>query len=242
MRQLLPHPVDAADLDPATIYRVDRSPVDGRPWVMANMVTTVDGATAVDGRSAGVSNDADRALFHHLRTLADVVLVGAGTARTERYRPIVGADPRPLAVVSRSLALDWGSPLFVAAAARTLVLTSRRADPAALAQARAVADVCIRGDDQVDLEEALRWLGQRGHQVVLTEGGPSLLGDLRALGLLDELFLTLTPQLVGATDSAPLTGHGIGRVETPVGLTLVTVLEDHGTLFLRYLVDRATGS
>ena len=86
MRQLYPPAhSDAAPLDLATVYayphRLDR------PWVRANMVSSIDGAGSVDGHSAGLSSPPDKQIFALLRAQADVVLVGAGTARAEAYGP-----------------------------------------------------------------------------------------------------------------------------------------------------------
>src|SRR3954447_21386335 len=108
-------------------------------WTVANMVAGLDGSAAVDGRVAGLSNEADRALFQQLRADADVVLVGAGTVRAERYGPVTLTDaqvaarrgpalePRPpIAVVTRSVQLDWTAPLFSRPdGPRPIVLTCR---------------------------------------------------------------------------------------------------------------------
>ena len=112
---------DASGPDPCSVYRAPRVG-PGRPWVMANMVAGLDGSTAVAGRVRDLSGPADRALFVHLRSVADVVLVGAGTVRAEGYGPVEltararGPSDRgqtevpPVAVVSRSLQLDYDDP------------------------------------------------------------------------------------------------------------------------------------
>src|SRR5438270_2060529 len=105
MRQLLPELVDP--VDPADVYR-DLPAVEGRPSVRLNMIASVDGATAVAGRSGGLGSLADKRLFAVLRSLADAVLVAAGTVRAERYGP----GTLPIAVVSRSCHLDWQAPFF----------------------------------------------------------------------------------------------------------------------------------
>ncbi|HEU5149373.1 MAG TPA: dihydrofolate reductase family protein, partial [Iamia sp.] len=112
------------------LYVVDREPHGDRPWVLANMVGGLDGSAAVGGRVGALSDDTDATLFRSLRAVADVVVVGAETARRERYGPVVltealaasrvaaGLSPTPpIAVVSRSLRLDWDMPLFTAPAA-----------------------------------------------------------------------------------------------------------------------------
>jgi riboflavin biosynthesis pyrimidine reductase len=230
MRQLLPFP--ASDVDPATVYGGDRPGRGDRPWVMANFVASVDGTSAVEGRTRPLSGPADRALFRLLRARADVVLVGAGTVRAEGYGPVGGDRPAPLAVVSRSLDLDWDSALFTEAAVPTLVVTCAGADAGRRARAEQAGEVVVVGDQWVDIGEAVAQLGRRGHQVVLCEGGPCLLGELVVTDVLDELCLTLSPLVAGGAGPRIVTG---GVLAAPRPLQLASVLEDGGHLFLRYL-------
>ncbi len=236
MRQLLPTVVD--DVDPATTYAEPaRQGLEGRPWVVANMVTSIDGRAAVEGRTAALSGAADRSVFNFLRTLADVVLVGAGTVRAERYGPARAGKRPPVAVVTRSLDLDWSSPLFAEAVQRTEVLTCAAADPARRAAAAEVADVIIAGEGQVDLALALAEIGARGRRIVLCEGGPHLLGELVAAGLVDELCFTLAPLLIGGVEPSLLVA---APFHPPLGLHLASVIEDDSALLLRYLRAPAT--
>jgi riboflavin biosynthesis pyrimidine reductase len=191
------------------------------------MIAAVDGATAVDGLSGGLGGPADRRVFAALRSLADVVLVAAGTVRAETYGPA----KVPIAVVSGSLSLDWTTPFFTAATHRPIVVTSKQAPPAALEEAASVAEVVIAGDGEVDLGDAVLRLGERGFRHVLAEGGPSLNGALAAAGLLDELCLTLAPYLVSGNAKRIVSGPG---VVPPPGLSLRTLCEEDGYLFLRY--------
>jgi riboflavin biosynthesis pyrimidine reductase len=231
VRQLLPAP--AATADPAAVYAL---PPGTDRHVRANMVASVDGATAVHGRSRGLAGPADLAVFQTLRRLADLILVGAQTVRAEDYGPPrqVRADgSRPvLAVVSRSLDLDPGSRLF-AAGHRPLILTCASAPAGGRSQLAPVADLLEIGDDRVDLVAALDQLADRGYRHVLCEGGPRLLGDLMAAGRLDELDLTVSPQLVAGPSARLLNGPML-----PGGprLRLATLLEDDDFLFARYLV------
>ncbi len=204
-----------------------------RPWVLANMVAGVDGSVAIDGRTKEMSSEADRALFHHLRTLADVILVGAGTIRDENYgphRPKDGSAPNPIAVVTNSVQLDLTSPFFTEAVARPIILTSERAPQDAVRRAREVADVRIVGADRVDVGLAVDSLGG----VILCEGGPSLLAEVLLADRLDELCLTL----------APVAGGDPGRIVADtlsghlVRFTLGSVVEGDGDVFLRYLAVR----
>jgi riboflavin biosynthesis pyrimidine reductase len=235
VRRLLPGPEVPVELD--EVYDAgDRAPAAaGRPWLLANMVCSADGAATLTGRSGGLSSPADRDLFHRLRGVADLILVGASTVRAEGYGPARGDDPAPIAVVSGSLALDWGSRFFTEARARPYVVTSAGADPARLAEAEQVAHVVVAGEERVEPQAALEVFARRGHRVVLCEGGPSLLAEVAAADCLDELCLTLAPLLAGGTSPRILAGP---LPDAPVALQVASVLEEDGMLFLRYLRAR----
>jgi len=179
-------------------------------WVRANMVTSADGAAYIDGRSTALSAPDDKRIFGVLRVLADVVLVGAGTARAEEYKPALRrpslaslragrTGTPPIALVTRTLGLNLAAPLFTEAPpdARTIVITCAAADADLRAETGKVADVIVAGEESVDLGAALRALADRDLGRVLCEGGPHLLGDLTAAGLLDELCLSFSPTLAG---------------------------------------------
>jgi riboflavin biosynthesis pyrimidine reductase len=224
VRQLLPDLVDP--VDPLSVYD-DQPDVGDRPSLRLNMISSVDGATTVEGLSGGLGGPADKHLFSVLRALADAVLVGAGTARAEGYGPATV----PIAVVSRSCALDWQAPLFTAAATRPLVVTVTSAPAENRALAAEVADVVLAGDESVDLRSAIDALGERGARRVLAEGGPSLNVQLAAAGVLDELCLSLAPRLVAGTSKRILAGPSL---DPPRDYELRTVCEEDGFLFLRY--------
>ncbi len=112
------------------------------------------------------------------------------------------------------------------------MVTSAAADPARVAEAAEVADVVVAGEERVEPRRALDELGRRGHAVVLCEGGPSLLAEVAAADVLDELCLSLSPLLAGGTARRILAGP---LPNAPVGLDLASVLEEEGVLFLRYL-------
>jgi riboflavin biosynthesis pyrimidine reductase len=184
-----------------------------------------------------------------LRALADVILVGAGTAREEKYqaarvRPewarLRAGRPAapPIAVLSGRLGLDLASPLLTGPApdARTIVITSAAADPDLRTAVAAHADVIVVGEQQVDLAAAVAALAQRGHRRILAEGGPRLLGQLAAAGLLDELCVTVSPVLAGGPAGRIL--HGAPGEVSPAALDLAHVLADGSYLFCRYLVRR----
>jgi len=216
------------------------------PWMRANMVSTLDGAAQHDGRSQSISNAADMRIFGTLRALADVVVVGAETVRQEGYRPAraraefaaareaAGQAPAPaIAVVSASLDLDFSLPLFTSPLVPTLVLTGAAAPPdRVLAAEKAGARVVIAGDGVgVEPARAVQALGDLGHTRLLTEGGPRLLGQLVAAGVLDELCLTVAPMLT-AGDAQRIAGGP--SVAVPQRLVLASVLAEEGFLFTRY--------
>ena len=239
MRQLLPGSgLDHPDLAALYAYPPGR-------WLRANMVSSADGAAYLDGATAGLSSEGDRHVFALLRTLADVIVVGASTVRAERYAPVrtrelwrhlrEGRPPTPpIAVVSARLDLDPASRLIAAAPphARTIVITTAQAPPGRRAELAEGADVIVAGEQTVDLKAAIDALAERGHQRMLAEGGPYLLGQLIAFGLLDELCLTIGPLLAGPMASRIVAGAL--TPDQPVPLTLAHVLEDNGFLLCRY--------
>jgi riboflavin biosynthesis pyrimidine reductase len=216
------------------------------PWLRANMVSTLDGAAQHDGRSQPISSAADMRIFGTLRALADAVVVGAETVRQEGYRPAraredfaalreaAGQGPAPaIAVVSASLDLDFSLPLFTSPLVPTLVLTGAAAATDRIAAAeKAGAQVVIAGDGMgVDPARAVRALADRGLYRLLTEGGPRLLGQLIAAGVLDELCLTVSPMLT-AGDAQRIAGGP--PVAVPRRFELTSLLEEAGFLFSRY--------
>jgi riboflavin biosynthesis pyrimidine reductase len=238
MRRLLPSPGDDVDITEAYAF-----PRDGALWVRANMVSAIDGAAVVDGRSEGLATLGDKKVFGVLRGLADAVLVGAGTARAEGYRALrakadyallrdsLGQHPAPvLVLVSGRLDLDPASALFHGGDQRTVVVTSAASDAGLRDRLGAVADVIVAGDLRVDIGAALEALAARGLSRVLCEGGPHLLSDVAAAGRLDELCLTVVPRLVGDDASRILAGP---RIDVPV--VLAQLLEEDSVLFARYV-------
>lgn len=215
MQELFPVPHEVTDVV-ATLSDDDRRPPQGRPWVMANMVASVDGAYAVDGLSGGLSVPGDREVFHALRALADVILVGAATAREEAYRrPTTiasavksrcgrGQEPVPrLVLVSRSGQIPADQPFLEGSGPDPVVVLPRDAEP--VLPAGVAAMEC--GTGGVDLSELMDRLRADGHRWVLCEGGPGLLGQLHRADLIDEMFVTISPKLVGGRNTG-LLGHG----------------------------------
>jgi riboflavin biosynthesis pyrimidine reductase len=213
---------DAEDLE--ALYRPP-----SLPWLRVNMVSTLDGAANGDsGKSGSINNDADKRVFRALREQADAIIVGAGTARTERYR--VAAVP--LVVVShRGLVPEQ---LRDAPAGKVLLVTC--ADSLGLEECRATlgADqVIVAGDSLVDLAAMRSALVERGFRNLLSEGGPHLLHDMLDAGVVDELDLTWVPRIIGGTHPRILEGASVD-----VAMRLGLLLEEGGTLIGRWLVER----
>jgi riboflavin biosynthesis pyrimidine reductase len=243
VRMILPSPGDELDLLPlAQAYAYP-----AKSWLRVNFVSSADGSASVDGLSGGLSSAGDKRVFGILRVLADVILVGSGTARSENYKP-ARARPTlaalregrpaaaPIALVTGSLNLDLASPLFTEAApdSRTIVITSAASDPARRAETAKVADVIVAGEQDIDLTRARAALADRGLGRVLCEGGPHLFGDLAAAGQVDELCLTLSPTLAG-----PGAGRIVAGPSSPARrMTLHQALSDEGFLFLRYFTEQ----
>lgn len=211
---------DGTDL--STVYAAPRT-----PWLRVNMVSTVDGAaTGASGRSGSINNPADKQVFDTLRALADVIVVGAGTARTEGYRP----TDTPIVLVSRRA--DVPPRLRDAAPGRVLMATTAGAEHLAEARKLLGADhVMVLGTDTVDLARLKQDLAARGWAHQLSEGGPTLLHALLDEGAVDELCATIVPRLV-AGDGPRITSGA--PVDVP--LTLHTLLEQDGTLLGRWWV------
>ncbi len=234
------HP-GGAPIDPIELQLgYARGRPDG-PWVVANFVSTADGAAAVDGGSSAINDPDDKAMFAALRAVPDFVVVGAGTVRAENYRPLAldeerlaaraaaGVEGVPhLVVVTRSLDIEPSHRVFSDQDHRVTVLTGPDAPDDRFADLSEVADVIrLRDTGPSDIVHYLRMA-----RVVLCEGGPSLMGQLVAAGLIDELALTVAPML--AAGDSPRIAHGVAP-EAPIEMRLDRVLYGDRSLFLRYL-------
>jgi riboflavin biosynthesis pyrimidine reductase len=198
------------------------------PWLRLNFVSTVDGAAqGEDGKSGGINNAVDKRVFHALRDMADAIVIGAGTARIEGYRPTA----KPTIVVSASGRLP--APLRDADPGRVLLVTHERSPGLPEARDLLGDDVVVVGTDEVDLAALPRALDARGLRYLLCEGGPHLARGLLAARVVDELCATTVPRLI-AGDHLRITAG----LPVDVPLRLATLLEDDGTLLARWLVDR----
>ncbi len=244
LRRLLPPGPDIDTL--SYVQSLEFAPPPDRPHVIANFVASLDGHTTVGDQSRQLSGPVDRDLFYALRERADAVLAGTQTLEAEQYKRLLPSAPRrqrrvaagrsaePLAtVISRSGRLPWDIPLFAEPETRAVVFS-----PTPPVTARLAATVVHA--PQTTLEPALRSLRHdHGVRTLLCEGGPKLFGALLRASLVDELFLTLAPALVGGTSGpAVLSGPPL---QAPAELQLVAALESEGTLFLRYAIGSGSG-
>jgi riboflavin biosynthesis pyrimidine reductase len=238
MQRLVP---ESETLSPLQMAEADFRKAEGRPWVMVNFVTSVDGATTIDGASTRLGDDEDQAVFQALRAVPDVILVGASTVIVEDYRPVTldqerrqwraerGMTPVPkLAIVSGTVSLDVEQRVFSDSDYKPLVITGPNANPGRLALLGDAADVAIL----LEMTPSAILDRLAPAQVVLLEGGPSLTGQFAVAGLVDELNLTVSPALVGG-DSNRLVGHA--SLKPPMGMRLERVVAGDEMLFLRYL-------
>lgn len=238
MQALTPNGKQLDDTELAEFYRCP----DDRRWVRANFVSTLDGAAqGPDHRSGSISGSADKRAFALLRALADVILVGAGTARAEKYGPAgIDADfaairrahghteeTPPIAVITGSLDL----PAQLLDDPRTLVFAPGRCAEECAALAEHV-QVVLSSDDRVDIRHVLATLDERGYRRISCEGGPHLFGELVAHDVLDELCLTLAPMLLPGDALRVTQGAAIRE---PLQLRLAGLLEDEGFLFSKWL-------
>lgn len=192
--------------DDALARRYAHPFADGRAFVRANMISSLDGSATAAGRSGGLGGDGDRRVFRALREQADVVLVGAATVRDEDY----GTPEHPaLAIVTRG------------EVARTPRLHPPGREPL----------VYSGGGASVHLREVLSDLYRRGFRRVLAEGGPGVLGALLADGLVDELCLTIAPRLVGGDGRRIVAGPDL---PTDHWRRLQVLGDDEGFLYTRW--------
>lgn len=239
MRALHPEPAEAVSTLDA--YAVPRT---SAAHLRVNMVSSIDGAAAIEGRVGTLSGPADGVLLHELRTLCDVLLVGAGTIRAEGYGPLrldaeqqrrrteAGMQPVPrLAVLTRSLELDLTAPVFTEATARPLLFVAGTAPAERRDEAASVADVVVAGQTDVDVSLVVSELARMGLPRILSEGGPHVLASMYADDLVDELCLAIAPMVTAGAGLRITAGPALAPARS---MRLAHVLEHEGSLFLRY--------
>jgi riboflavin biosynthesis pyrimidine reductase len=219
------------------------------PWLRVNFISTIDGAAHLDGSSTGLGTPSDKQVFGVLRELADVILVGAGTARAEDYGGARTNEARrewrldrglaavpPVAIVSAGAHIDPTSRLLTDTSVAPIILTCTDAPAERKAQLTAAgAEVLEIGTDQVSTEAILTTLEGLGLDRILCEGGPSLFGQLVADDAVDELCITTSPLLVSGTTGriavSPQT------VRTPMARAHL-LTDDDGTVLTRWVRAR----
>jgi riboflavin biosynthesis pyrimidine reductase len=237
-----------ADEAYASLGLRERAPRD-RPYAVANMISSADGRATLGGRTEGISSDTDRVLFHSLRAQVDAVMVGTATIALEGYGPLarrpevrrqraaLGLSEAPVCVTAtRSMELPVEAPLFQDPDTEVIVLTNSDVEPPPCPCRLTVER--IPGED-LDLAAGVGVLRARhGIQAVLLEGGPTLLAAMLEPGLVDELFLSISPLLVAGDEPSLLEGMSFPQ---PLPLELVSLLEENAFLYLRYRVGGVGG-
>lgn len=231
MRRVLPEPADEVSV--ADAYAAPLGSRDDRPWVGLCMVTSVDGSTVMDGTSGELSSPTDIAVLARLRAIADVIVVGAGTARDEGYGPPKKPGQR-VGVVSRSGAIDFGTELFGSGAG--FVITSAASSfpvPSGI-------DVIRCGEVAVDFDGALRALPDLLGEcrVVQVEGGASLNASMFDVDVFDELNITTSPVTVGGI--GPRLALGAAQAARRYDIAQLAV-DERSFVFTRWLRRRGGG-
>lgn len=197
------------------------------PWLRANMIATLDGGIQYRGNTGALGYEGDWTLMQHLRTLADVVIMGATTVR--EYAAYPPAAPK-LAIASRSLRLDFDGPIFTEAPTPPIVITCGAAPVERLREAERHAEVMVCGTESADMGVALQQLAEQGYTRQLCEGGPVVLAEVAAAGWLHELCLTLSPVITAGDAGRILNGPVIDMQK----MELCHSLQDGDYLYLRY--------
>ncbi|WP_280455047.1 pyrimidine reductase family protein [Nocardia brasiliensis] len=184
------------------------------PWIKANFVVSVDGAIAANGGTSGaLTSPLDQQVLRLLRELSDVVLVGASTIRAEDYIGIrvsdAGQERRrargmaptpPIAVVTGRADLDPNARIFTNTSVPPIILTTTTASTTAKRNLEtAGAHVVELGAHSITTTAIVDTLSSFGHRRIVTEGGPTLVGQLAADHALDELCITTAPTVLSGT-------------------------------------------
>jgi 2,5-diamino-6-(ribosylamino)-4(3H)-pyrimidinone 5'-phosphate reductase len=227
------------------------------PFVFLNVASTVDGKLAPHTRHfIPFSSRRDQRLLLELRTRADAVMSGArtvdlglvdlgpGPAKYRRMRQANGLAEYNLRVVaSGGATLNPEAEIFRHRFSPIIILTTRRADPEKVERLRQVADeVKVCGDKEIDFVRALAWLRQKWKvKTLLCEGGGEVNAGLLRQGVVDEIYLTVSPLIFGGRDAPTMAdGTGIAEVNDAVRLRLKSLQRIGDELFLIYRVRKAS--
>jgi riboflavin biosynthesis pyrimidine reductase len=245
-------------------------PHPGRPYIIGNFVTTLDGVVALGdsavsgGGEISGFNQHDQMVMGLLRAVADAVIVGAGTLRSapkhrwtaqriypplanpyQRLRTTMGKTQPPLnVIVTAHGAINLDLPVFQSGEVPVLIVTSTQGEERIREQHLLPPSVQVSAVHSADSISALAILEAVGRvrqcDLILVEGGPQLMGDFFAGQALDELFLTLSPQIAGRDGTVERPGLVAGKrfaPEHPLWGTLIGVKRAGSHLFLRYAFE-----
>ena len=239
-------------VEPETIYQqLDFPPAPrDRPYVVLNMVSSMDGKVTLGTSGVGLGSRLDFALMRRLRMPMDAVMHGAGTIRADRLGPLLpdelvavrmdrGQPPRPYAItISRTLGIDPSNRFFREPADRTIVLTTQRASRTRGRDFDGCATLLAVGEDQIDLPAALaRLRHEYGIARLLCEGGARLNQSLLDANAIDELFWTIAPKLAGGSAAGLIVGAD-PPLTVRAQLELIGLIKHGDELFTRYRVRR----
>jgi 2,5-diamino-6-(ribosylamino)-4(3H)-pyrimidinone 5'-phosphate reductase len=212
------------------------------------MAISADGKISTRRReSFSLGSRADRELMDVLRARSDAVVIGAGTLRLDGWairvrdpeirkkRREKGRPPHPLNVVlSTDLDLPASAQFFTHAATEKLVITTRSAPKSRIDRFRKLAEVAVLRSKRIRPSAVLELLAERGVRRVLVEGGGELNYSFIEAGLIDEIYITVTPRVIGGA-KAPTAVDGAGFLkDTQVRLQLVSCRRRADEVFLRY--------
>jgi riboflavin biosynthesis pyrimidine reductase len=259
LRRLLPFPSGSAasvgipeilnELAAQAHRRKTQTPPQSRPHVLLNMASTTDGRASIEGRAGPIGDRADSALLHGLRTIAEGLLVGAGTVRAEHYAHVLRDEQDrqtrrahglsaelPTFIVTGSMRLDPQEVPLLAEPQALVTLITPTEQELAPCPAQPGYLRCER-DGKLDLALALHRIhDDHGVGTLLCEGGPHLAAQLLQQGLVDELFLSFTPKIAGGQEHLRIVAGA--EIDPPQQLELIALYEHDSSLFLRYRLVR----
>ena len=229
------------------VGNINRLRSNDQPWILTNMITSADGATAVDGLSGGLGGPADHEMFHEFRAISDAIIVGSSTAVQENYGPPEikseqataaresrGQKSTPtVVVVTARLSIDPTHRLFSDPDKRPIIATVADAPSEKRKALEEVADVIECGSEQVDMALMIKKLHEKKLSILLVEGGPTLNAQLIADNLIDEWNLTVSPIL--AAGDSKRAAQGINPPQEPDSIKLSQVWLADELLFCRWV-------
>lgn len=232
-----------------TLLRFGRPPA-GRPYVISNMVMSADGKVVLEDTEQGLGSKNDQRLMRELRVHADIVLNGAGTLRqsgtssrlnSERLTALRLERGKPAAPIAAVLTRSGEMPLdrafFRERDFEAVVYLSDAAPAERQAAIEATGRAVHRVPDATAVPAMVRHMHESlGAQLLLAEGGPTILGQLFAAGLVDEYFLTVSGVVVGGGAPTPVEGPRVSTLASIVRFELIstTVNAEQGEVYLRF--------